>query len=283
MTYQANELPVAAPTTTLRRSLAAATIAVAAGLLAPACADNESSLFIRDCIPRTFEQGACSTPAPDDAESFLPSGQLDLAFQGSYRCALRVGNQVVTQGSSDQIRTETSRINLYAADVRLTDLAGNALTYADGGAVEYSVPISGFVDPGGGSDGDAGYGYADVLMIDAAAAEALGGQLAPTAGAVDVLAGIIVYGRTLGGQELESPEWTFAIKVCIGCACVDAPEGCDGGGTSTQTVVACSTDGGVDCRVAAGIPDMKDFTDPMTGSRSCDGRTAGATQYYSSL
>lgn len=248
MTYQANGLPVAAPTITLRRSLAAATIAVTAGLLAPACADNESSLFIRDCIPPTFQQGVCSTPAPNDVEGFVSSGIYDLgAFGSGYGCALRVGNQVVNQGSADQIRTETSRVNLYAADVRLTDLAGNAITYGDGSAVEFSVPVSGFVDPGGGSDGDAGYGYAEVLMIDQATTEALAAQVGGGA-ETDVLAGIIVYGRTLGGQELETPEWFFQIHVCVACACVNTGS-CDPTSMagSSGDDIACTSDLGVPC------------------------------------
>lgn len=252
MTYQANELPVAAPTITLRRSLAAATIAVTAGLLAPACADNESSLFIRDCIPPIFQQqSGCVVPEPNDATFFIASGTHDAALGSEYGCWLRVGNQVVQQGSSDQIRTETSRINLYAADVRLTDLAGNALTYTDGSAVEFSVPISGFVDPGDGSDGEAGYGYANVLMIDQATSEALAGQIVGGGGEMDVLAGIIVYGRTLGGQELETPEWFFQIRVCVACACVQSgasydPTVMSGGGTGSD--FACTADlGAVPC------------------------------------
>lgn len=269
MTTQANEPPVAAPTITLRRSFAAATIAVTAGLLAPACADNESSLFIRDCIPPTYQQqSGCVVPEPNDVTTFIASGVHDAGLSGQYGCWLRVGNQVVNQGSGDQIRTETSRINLYAADVRLTDLAGNAITYADGGAVEFSVPISGFVDPGGGNDGDAGYGYANVLMIDQATTEALAGQVAGGT-EMDVLAGVIVYGRTLGGQELETPEWFFQIHVCIACACVQTGMTCDPTQSATETEVACSADlGAVPCTQygVVGAASCTDVRNALTGA-----------------
>ena len=276
MNFQANRRPKAAPSTTSRRVFAGALLAAAAGLLAPACADNESTLFIRDCIPATFQQQlGCVTPEPSDATNPILAGRLDLAFRNSYSCALRVGNQLVEQGSDTQIRTETSRVTLYAADVRITDLAGEPISYAGGGAVEFSVPVSGFVDPGTGED--AGYGYANVLMIDTATAEAIGQTVAGASGQpVDVLAGIIVYGRTLGGQELETPEWFFPINVCIGCACSET-ESCEpmmaGGG---QQLIACTTDFDFVCSVDDGIPS------PVV-DRECVPRTTAALAYYGGL
>jgi hypothetical protein len=228
--------------------LAAALVAACTGLLAPACAENESSLFIRACVPKTFtEEAGCS--ATPDGDVFLGTGNLDLVFQTSYSCSLLIGNQVVERGSSDQLRTETSRITLYAADVRLTDLAGASLSYSDGSAAEFSTPISGFVDPGSGSD--AGYGIAEVLLIDAGGAEAIGASVAAS-GTTDILANVIVYGRTLGGQELETPEWAFPVRVCIGCACsTPADDDCNLPTKNPEPV--CSTDQFNDCRVGYGI------------------------------
>ena len=51
MSFQANRPAKATPPTLVKRGLAAALIAASAALLMPACADNESSLFIRDCVP----------------------------------------------------------------------------------------------------------------------------------------------------------------------------------------------------------------------------------------
>jgi len=282
MTYQANgraTAPSPSPTLArplLRRSAAALLLTASAGLLAPACAENESSLFIRHCVPRTFQEGqGCTTPEPGEVEVFLGRGNLDLVFQGGYSCDLLLGNQIVERGSSDQVRTETSRINLYSADVRLIDLAGNAISYSDGSAIEFSVPVSGFVDPADNTE--PGYGYAQVLLIDAAAAEGIGRAAAST-GATDVMAGIIVYGRTLGGQELETPEWFFPITVCLGCSCSEPPDGCDGdmSNSGTENLSFCSTDQAVDCRVGQG------FLGPA-GEHSCDARIASAAAYYSGM
>ncbi|EYF03594.1 hypothetical protein [Chondromyces apiculatus] len=274
MSFQANRPAKATPHTLIQRGFAAAVIAASAALLMPACADNESSLFIRDCVPAEPQDAGCITPEPNDAELFLFDGRLDLAFQSAYSCALRVGNQLVQRGTTEQVRTETSRVSLYAADVRLTDVAGNSIGYADGSAVAFSVPLSGFVDPGSGSE--AGYGYANVLMIDQAAGQAIGRAMA-TANltTTDVLAGIIVYGRTLGGQELETPEWFFPIKVCIGCACVQTAEGCSSDDSSSDISVPCSTDSGIDCRLGIAIPG---------GSEpECGARRQSAIEYYADL
>lgn len=212
MTYQVNAPAGAVPYPMLRRALAAAAVLAAGSVLAPACADNESSLFIIGC--QAPEEGTCSYQ-PDPSGLLFFSGSVDGAFHSAYSCGLLLGNQIVRRGSSDQLRTETSRIELYEAEVRVTDLAGNAVSYADGSAAEYLVPITGFIDPGAGSN--PGYGLAQVPMIDGGSLASLRG----TGSAAQVISTVIVRGRTLGGQEVESPEWSFPISVCYGCACQD--------------------------------------------------------------
>lgn len=215
MTYQHTGSADTKRRSTMRRLVALGLVAASGGLLASACADNESSLFIRACLAR--KPPDCSVEADPEAE-FFSHGRFDLAYASSYSCPLLVGNQVVDRGDSDTLRTETSRITLYAADVRVTDQAGGAIDYPDGGEVAFNVPISGFVDPGTGTD--PGYGIADVLLVDTLAAQAIGASIAAT-GPVDLMANVVVYGRTLGGQEIESGEWSFPFSVCIACACTE--------------------------------------------------------------
>jgi len=250
MTYQVNAPAGALPYPMLRRALAAAAVLAAGSVLAPACADNESSLFIRGC--QAPEEGTCGY-RPDPSGSFFPSGFVDGAFHGAYSCGLLIGNQVVRRGSSDQLRTETSRIELYEAEVRVLDLSGNAVSYADGSAVEYLVPITGFIDPGAGTA--PGYGLAQVPMLDAGSLASLGGG---PGGSVQVVSTVIVRGRTLGGQELESPEWSFPISVCFGCACQDViPDLCCADPANDACadlddpvpVTSCTGSEGYDCRI----------------------------------
>lgn len=237
MTYQANGPATAAPSprptrARLMQSLAALLVAGTAGLLAPACADNESSLFIRGC--KAYDNEDCSVDNDASGEYFF-SGKLDVAVVSSYSCPLLVGNQVVARGSSDQVRSETSRVSLYSADVRITDAAGNALSYPDGAEVAYSIAISGFVDPSDTAD-SIDYGIADVTLIDQATAESLAGSLAPGA-STDVIASVIIYGRTLGGQEVQTGEFQFPITVCRGCQCALPTD--DTGADSSGVFLTC--------------------------------------------
>lgn len=212
MKSQENAPAGARPYPMLRRAITAAGLLAAGGLLAPACAENESTIFIRGCL--TPDEETC-TFKPDPSGNFFGSGFADGLFYPEYSCGLLVGNQIVRRGSSDQLRTETSRVELYEANVRVVDLVGNAVSYADGSSVEYTVPITGFIDPGSGTN--PGYGATIVPMLD-------GGSLASIGGAgtlTEVVAMVTIRGRTLGGQELESAEWAFPISVCYGCLCRD--------------------------------------------------------------
>jgi hypothetical protein len=252
MTYQENELVSAESHPMLKRGLAVVALLAAGGLLGSACADNESSLFIRACLAE--EEDTCAS-RPDPSSTFIGKGLIDGLYYTEFSCPLLIGNQIVRRGSSDQLRTETSRITLYEANVRVVDVGGNAIRYQDGSAVEYSVPISGFVDPGAGST--PGYGLAVVPMLDGGSLQSVGGQ----GGVIEVVSMVTVKGRTLGGQELESPEWAFPISVCFGCLCQD-----------TIPPVCCSDPGNAVCA---------DLDDPITthcsASEFYDCRLVGAT------
>lgn len=183
------------------------------GLLGPACADNESTLFIRACL---VPDSDCSVqPTLDSATQ--QAGLLDTAFSVTgYRCPMLVGNQLAALGN-DSLRTETSRIVVYAFDITVTDAASG------GQLASYSVPAAGFVDPGQAPD--PGYGAVDGLLLDINTAKAVAAQAGPN-GFPQVLVSVIARGRTLGGTELESPPWTFAITVCNGCTCTAASGKC---------------------------------------------------------
>ncbi|WP_437608121.1 hypothetical protein WMF20_45950 [Sorangium sp. So ce834] len=207
---------VAATSGLARRLCALALLAVSGGLLASACADNESSLFVRMRMART---GDCTVTCSPD-EPFWTEDAVDAAYSGSHSATLLVGNQIVQRGDPDVLRTETSRVHLYEAEVRVDDIEGNAVTEG------YVVPITGMVDPGTGSD--AGYNCAEVLLLDGATMDSLRRRAATLGRDVQVVATVVVRGRTLGGQEVETSEWSYPIRVCFACSrCVDvSPDTC---------------------------------------------------------
>ncbi|WP_437646518.1 hypothetical protein [Sorangium sp. So ce362] len=212
---------VAATSGLARRLCALALLAASGGLLASACASNESSLFIRMRMAPTED----CTVACGPGEEFMTEDSVDAAFNLSHSATLLVGNQIVQRGDSDVLRTETSRVQLYEAEVRVADLAGNPVTEG------YVVPITGLVDPGTGDD--PGYNCTQVLLIDGATMDSLGRRSAELGRRdIEVVATVVVRGRTLGGQEVETAEWSYPVRVCFDCSpCVTHPENCCTGST----------------------------------------------------
>jgi hypothetical protein len=175
----------------LGSALAAAVVAISA----MGCAENESSLFVRQVQARVPPECAVNN---DPQSLMMLRGTLDVALKGNgYLAPLLVGNQLVSRGSGDELRTESARVSLHGAVVRIDDSAGNTID-------EFTVDGTGFVDPG--DDTGPGYGILAATLIPPGTGEL---------GAVTVW--VKVFGRTLGGKELESNELSFPMNVCNGC------------------------------------------------------------------
>jgi len=194
----------------LRRAFATLAFLPAAAVLLPACADNESSLFIKQVQVLNDE---CVAEA-DPGGTFRTSGVIDTLFAQEYVAQLLVGNQIVQRGNADQLRTETSKIKIYEYDVQVLDIDGGVLN-------EYTAPTSGFVDEKKGDT--VGYGIASAVLLDATTAKSLGDTATSSGVVQEVVASVIVKGRTLGGNEIESGEFSYPISVCHGCLLVFPP------------------------------------------------------------
>ena len=230
-----------------KRLFAAGFVATTAVLGAPGCAENESSLFVRAVL--VVEPPECVVKS-DPGSAFLLQGVMDVGLTQSYRAALLVGNQLVRRGSRDQLRTETSRIRLQGAEVHLTDSEGSQL-------FAFSIDGSGFVDPGSGDE--PGFGVMSTVLIPP--------EFSPRAGTT-VTARVRVYGRTLGGTDIESGDFWFPIYVCRGCLvsypleaddpaqdgyqCIAAAAGGEGSGPSEDDIPCrIGQDDYLDCRWCA--------------------------------
>jgi hypothetical protein len=203
----------------IRRAVVLGVVASAAGLVASACADNEQSLFIRQV--QAGSSGQCAYTA-DPSGIALGQGVLDLMITSRYRAALLVGNQLVERGSPDQARAETSRVQMHEAEVRVELPDGTEIK-------SFTIPGNGFVDPSNGAQ--PGWGLFLTELIDWTTAkrlrELLGAEPPPdqrlsTIGRV--VAVVKVYGKTLGGRELETGEFRFPIEVCYGCSVSFPPD-----------------------------------------------------------
>ena len=240
------------------RALAALSLAGLAAL-SQACADNESTLFVQSVLA---ESDDC-TVTPDPGALMRLGGTMDVALASEYGVSLLVANHLVARGDENRLRTETSRVHLYASEVEVQDASGNVLS-------SFSVPIAGFADP---SRGDSpGFGVAGTILIDAGTAQAARGALQGTGGTQNLIARVVVLGRTLGGTEVETPPFDYPVTLCYGCLVAFPPEAddpaspgfdCDAA-AEVQTEGLCrpGQDEAVPCSLCRGNP----ACEPPTGS-----------------
>ncbi len=190
----------------------AATVGIASAQLCFGCEEDESMLFVQGVLMASPPE--CKYRA-DESATLLAGGTLDVGFGRGYLAGLLVGNQLAAQGDKERSRTETSRISLNGAEIRL-------LGVSEGGEHElgfFSSPGTGFINPSEGAD--AGYGVVAVMVIPDA--EMVAGEVGRY-----VIAEIRVFGETLGGREIESNVYRFPIEVCWGCLVTF--DSIDGGG-----------------------------------------------------
>lgn len=225
------------------RTLLATTATAALGLVGfSGCADNHSTLFVVGVLARSDD---CSGYIFDPGQPRLGSGLMDKLMVDGYSAGLLLGNQLVAQGNNDQVRTETSRIALQGAEVRLTQAETGAQL------AHYTTTISGTVDPSPSTN--PGYFGAVVMMIPA------GLDLDPG----EYLSSVRVFGETLGGQDVESGEFVFPIVVCDGCSVVVGGEVTASGDClppqgATLDVCAAGLDGPTDCSVCQAMVPQSD-------------------------
>lgn len=225
----------------LRRAGAMALLA-AGGVLAPsACVVNESTLFIRGCL--SVPRDSCTVQASTNAD-FIPYGTIDgtYAVRGQYECVALFENQLVQRGDGTKLRTETSRVTVYQAEVQvLTTDPNNPVSLA-----AFTVPVNGFADPGAGTE--PGLGLTDIVLIDPATLKKLSAKAGPK-GKVQVVASAVLHARTLGGQELTSNEFKFPIDIYGGKECLVPPgDVCYGSTTKPTADCLLGQDAAVDCR-----------------------------------
>lgn len=189
----------------MRRSLLKSFLAFAAPCLLagalPSCATNDSMIFIQGVAFR--KAGACAVK-PDLSGTFASNGVMDRLFTTEYSAALIVGNQIMQRGSRERVRTETSRVALKGAEVKLESPQGAELVPA------FSSIGTGFVDASDGSDAAPAAMFATLIPA----------SVAPLLPAGTVVVKVRVFGTTLGGEDVESSELLFPVQVCDGCLVV---------------------------------------------------------------
>ena len=182
--------------------------AITAGLV-PGCADNNSTLFIIGVL-KPQSPPTCTVLA-DLTQPMLLSGVLDVAIRYSYEAVLLVGNQFTPRGQKQNLKIETTRVNLRGAEITLSDSAGNTVD-------SFSVGGSGFVDT---NNGDApGLGLFAADLIPASVGEKLKSRypaLGTLGGSTTLYSNTRVFGDSLGNTSVTSGALSYPIVVCNGC------------------------------------------------------------------
>ncbi len=245
-----------------RHILAASFTACVGGLALPACAHDDSSMYIVHVVapPKPGQAGeGCVYPAPSITQTYELSGLFDVGLAGSYSPVVLIGNHLVARGDPTIPRTETNRLSLRGTVVRLTDSQGNEVR-------SFTSLTEGTIDPQIGTT--PGLLDASLTLVDSDTADRFRRELTNRAARRTLVAFFKVFGQSLGGTYVESGEFQHIVEVCNGCSVSFPPDaedpdpqlvhpnckaGIAAGGSST-IVSACvpGQDQAIDCRLCQG-------------------------------
>ncbi len=183
-------------------------------VLLPACAHDDSSIFVRQVLaPPAFSPTlGCVYPTPSNTSTSLFTGHFDVGLSSAYSPVVLIANQLTARGDSLTVRTETARVELRGVIVRITDAVGADLAPGIG---TFTSLTDGFLEPAQGSA--PGLGQAAVTLIDPPTSKLLRETLKTRSATKTVVVYFKVFGQTLGGTYVESGETQFVVETCNGC------------------------------------------------------------------
>jgi hypothetical protein len=199
----------------LRTLVAGGFIAAATAMSAAGCTDDNSTLFITGVL---YTKAPACTVTNDPNNQYLGSGVLDVAFTQNYKAWVLVGNQYTPRGNKDNLKTETTGVNLRGAEITLTNSDGSAIKCPakTPGCGSFSVFGSGYAASAKGQD--PGWGLFAAELIPDSLGKTLAADLGTNRNATkSVVANIKVFGDTLGNQQITSGQLSFPIDICYGC------------------------------------------------------------------
>ena len=195
-----------------RHLLTAVFVGIAACALTPACAKNDESIYIAAVLApaATRTNGACQW-TNDPTQTRLFNSLFDVGVRDDYEAVLLIANQMIPRQDPAAPRVESNAIHIDGAVIRVTDPNGNdvvpSFTSFTSGAVALTQ-----------NNGNPGYLSVGVPIIDGNTAANLRTQVPQDrVTQKEFLVQIRVFGKTLGGVDVESGEYQQPLKVCNGC------------------------------------------------------------------
>ncbi|MSP24768.1 MAG: hypothetical protein EXR75_06300 [Myxococcales bacterium] len=180
--------------------------------LGAGCTENNVTLYVRH-VPIADVEDKCTVSADPGGPALL-GGILDKSLTTEYSQVFLVANQLMLRGDPDTLRPESSRVTMFEAEV--TVIRNDGATLAS-----FSVPVAGFAEEAQGTS--PGFGVIQVSpVIDSLT---VGARLDPanptspflidtTTGGSTVIARIRLFGRSLGGTDVETGDYDLPVFVC---------------------------------------------------------------------
>ncbi|HSY23111.1 MAG TPA: hypothetical protein VK841_13385 [Polyangiaceae bacterium] len=254
-------------------------VAGAAAVIVTACTHDDTTVFVHGVLAQPLiAPGQSCTYTSDPTQATISYGRLDVELDDTedYSAEFLVGNQLVPQGNPSAPATETSYVNIQGAVVRITDIDGNQIR-------TYTQLLGATIPPSTGTT--PGYAPMPVTIVDQMVTGMYGGSLG-MGNIVRVITYTRFFGKTLGGQSVESNEFEFPVDLCAGCL-ISFPLGvtdpnlmpqpnCGFGASSTSTTTSqpciIGQDDVIPCTVCAGNPFCLSIglTDAGTGGSPTD-------------
>ena len=207
------------------------------------CVDNTVSLYIRQVQSPTVSGTMC-TVTSEPTSQIITEGTLDVALRNSYTLTPLLANQLITRSSMEQLRIETSTLNIQGFVIELHEGSPDGPLVGPAFSVYQNVVV-----PAALAAGTPGYAFAQIQVIPPQIGDVLKTAVCrvdrsgvtddcpvPRVSSVNrrILVKVTAFGESLGQHNVESTPFFFPLNVCCGCLInfpleADAPETMGGG------------------------------------------------------
>lgn len=200
------------------------------------CVDNTVSVYIRQNQSPTVTGVNC-TFNNDPTSAFITEGTLDVALRDNYTMIPLVANQLITRANMDQLRIETSTLNVEGFVVELHEGSPEGPIVGQPFSIYQNIVV-----PASLTAGTPGYAASVIQVIPPQVTSALrtavcqfdNAGVTPDCPVVRIAASInrrilvklTAFGTSLGQNDIESTPFYFPVTVCCGCL-LNFPNGSD--------------------------------------------------------
>lgn len=177
----------------------AALLALFAPIAFGSCAADSVSLRITCNVA---PEGDCTYQASGLCQS---DGALNVSYARNYWATLRVSNGLKPRDRDVPVQSEPNGVLVYELEIELADSSGKKISFGSGVPNPYTVPATGFVEPG--EDGLVGATLIPVAYVRRII------SMSNNSGMSQVRLNVLARGRSSGDVEVESGNWNWTVEL----------------------------------------------------------------------